>query len=460
MDIVMIGAGYVGLTTGACLAELGHRVTCVDNDASKVARLKRAEIPIYEPGLSELIGKHVANGKLFFSDQLDLVAPQADAVFIAVGTPSAPDGDIDLTYVKSAAAGVAPLLKKGAVIVIKSTVVAGTAKMVRELVREVRGRDDVHIASNPEFLREGSAIEDFLEADRIVVGSDHPQAEDVLAEIYAPLRAKGIPFITTNTINAEMIKYAANAFLALKIGFINEVADLCEAAGGDVAAVAEGIGLDGRIGRAFLNAGPGFGGSCFPKDTRAFAATGRRFGRPQAIVETLIDRNEARKVALAERILAELKESGSKRVTVLGTAFKANTDDVRDSAALTIIPLLVKAGAKVTAHDPKARHETERLVEGITWADCPYDASKKADAVVILTEWKEYAELDLARLAKSMSGRTVVDFRNLLEPQAVSAQGLKYVSTGRKALAPVQSLDTRRSGAGIGTWKEIAAAPA
>ncbi|MFN7026530.1 MAG: UDP-glucose dehydrogenase family protein [Pseudorhizobium sp.] len=460
MDIVMIGAGYVGLTTGACLAELGHRVTCVDNDASKVARLKRAEIPIYEPGLSELISEHVGNGKLFFSDELASVAPQADAIFIAVGTPSAPDGDIDLTYVKSAAAGVAPLLKKGAVIVIKSTVVAGTAKMVRELVNEVRGHDDVHVASNPEFLREGSAIEDFLEADRIVAGADHRQAEDVLAEIYAPLRAKGIPFITTNTTNAEMIKYAANAFLALKIGFINEVADLCEAAGGDVAAVAEGIGLDRRIGRSFLNAGPGFGGSCFPKDTRAFAATGRRFGRPQAIVETLIDRNETRKVALAERILEELKASGGKRVAILGTAFKANTDDIRDSAALTIIPLLLKAGVKVTAHDPKARHETERLVGSIAWADCPYEASSKADAVVILTEWKEYAELDLARLAKSMSGRTVVDFRNLLEPRAVSAQGMKYVSIGRKALAPVETIKPRRSGAGTGTWKEIAAAPA
>ncbi len=460
MDIVMIGAGYVGLTTGACLAELGHRVTCVDNDASKVARLKRAEIPIYEPGLSDLISRHVGNQRLFFSDELASVAPLADAVFIAVGTPSGPDGDIDLSYVKSAAAGVAPLLKKGAVIVIKSTVVAGTARMVRELVREVRGRDEIHVASNPEFLREGSAIEDFLEADRIVVGTDHRHAEAVLADIYAPLRAKGIPFITTNTTNAEMIKYAANAFLALKIGFINEVADLCEAAGGDVAAVAEGIGLDRRIGGAFLSAGPGFGGSCFPKDTRAFAATGRRFGRPQAIVETLIDRNEMRKASLAERILDELKGSGSKRVTILGTAFKANTDDVRDSAALTIIPLLLQAGVKVTAHDPKARHETERLVGDIAWADCPYEASRKADVVVILTEWKQYAELDLSRLAKSMNGRTLVDFRNLLEPQAVSAQGLKYVSIGRKALAPVESLTKRRSGAGTGTWKEIAAAPA
>ena len=459
MDIVMIGAGYVGLTTGACLAELGHRVTCVDNDISKVERLQQAEIPIYEPGLSDLIRKHVDARTLSFTDDPASVVPHADAVFIAVGTPSGSDGDIDLSYVKGAAGGVAPLLKEGAVIVIKSTVVAGTAKMVRNLVKSVRGRDDVHVASNPEFLREGSAIRDFLEADRIVAGADDEQAGDVLAEIYEPLTANGVPFIITSTTNAEMIKYAANAFLALKIGFINEVADLCEAAGGDVAAVAEGIGLDSRIGRSFLNAGPGFGGSCFPKDTRAFAATGRRYNQPQAIVETLIERNEARKAALAERILAEVKGTG-KRVTILGTAFKANTDDVRDSAALTIIPLLMKEGVKVTAHDPKARHETERHVAGLVWADCAYEAATKADAVVILTEWEDYANLDLGKLARSMNGRTVIDFRNLFQPQAVTSHGLKYISIGRKPAAPVERLKSRRTGAGSGNWSEIAAAPA
>ncbi|HEX2146362.1 MAG TPA: UDP-glucose/GDP-mannose dehydrogenase family protein [Pseudorhizobium sp.] len=459
MDVIMIGAGYVGLTTGACLAELGHNVTCVDNDALKVARLKRAEIPIYEPGLSELIRKHVDAGRLSFSDEPAEVAHKADLAFIAVGTPSGPDGDIDLSYVKSAASGLARLLKEGAVIVIKSTVVAGTAKMVRELVEKARGRSDVYVASNPEFLREGSAIEDFLEADRIVVGTDDEHAAGVLAELYEPLRAKGIPFITTSTTNAEMIKYAANAFLALKIGFINEVADLCEAAGGDVAAVAEGIGLDRRIGRAFLNAGPGFGGSCFPKDTRAFAATGRRFGQPQVIVESLIDRNEARKATLAKRILAELQDTG-KRVAILGTAFKANTDDVRDSAALTVMPLLKKAGIKISAHDPKARHETERHVEGVSWTDCPYEAASKADAVVILTEWEEYAKLDLERLAKAMNGQALLDFRNLFDPGSVTRHGLRYVSIGRRPATPITKIKSRRTGAGSGNWNEVAAAPA
>ena len=458
MDVVIIGAGYVGLTTGACLAELGHTVTCVDNDPQKIAGLKRAEVPIYEPGLSELIRKHVDAGRLSFSDDPASTAPGADALFIAVGTPSAPDGDIDLSYVKDAAAGVALLLKKEAVIVIKSTVVAGTARMVSERVEAIRGRKDVSVASNPEFLREGSAIRDFLEADRIVAGADDSRAAELLARLYEPLRSKGVPFVTTSTINAEMIKYAANAFLALKIGFINEVADLCEAAGGDVSAVADGIGLDRRIGRAFLNAGPGFGGSCFPKDTRAFAATGRRLGQPQVIVETLISRNEARKAAFANRILAELKGSG-RRATVLGTAFKANTDDVRDSAALTIIPLLMEAGVTVTAHDPKARHVTERHVKGISWSNCPYEATRGADVVVILTEWDDYARLDLERLSRSMAGRSVIDCRNLFKPQDVTRHGLKYISIGRSAAAPILKINSKRAGAGNGKWNEIAAAP-
>ncbi|MFN7169584.1 MAG: UDP-glucose dehydrogenase family protein [Pannonibacter sp.] len=459
MNVVMIGAGYVGLTTGACLAELGHTVTCVDTDALKVARLKRAELPIYEPGLSELMRKHVDAGRLAFSDDPASAAPGADALFIAVGTPSGPDGDIDLSYVRDAATGLALLLKTDAVIVIKSTVVAGTARMISELVETLRGRKDISVASNPEFLREGSAIKDFLEADRIVAGADDSRAADLLARLYEPLRSKGIPFISTNTTNAEMIKYAANAFLALKIGFINEVADLCEAAGGDISAVADGIGLDRRIGRAFLNPGPGFGGSCFPKDTRAFAATGRRFGQPQAIVETLIGRNETRKVALASRILAELRD-GAKRVTILGTAFKANTDDVRDSAALTIMPLLLEAGVEITAHDPKARRETEHHAAGIAWSECPYEAAANADMVVILTEWEDYARLDLQRLARSMAGRTIFDCRNLFEPQDVARQGLKYISIGRSTAVPLATPPRKRAGAGTAHWTEVAAAPA
>ncbi|CAD7041677.1 UDP-glucose/GDP-mannose dehydrogenase family protein [Pseudorhizobium endolithicum] len=459
MNVVMIGAGYVGLTTGACLAELGHRVVCIDTDAMKIARLKRAEVPIYEPGLSELIRRHMMAGRLAFSDDLASAAPQADAIFIAVGTPSDDDGDIDLSYVKGAAAELAPLVKSDAVIVIKSTVVAGTARMIANLVAEIRGDSDVHVASNPEFLREGSAIGDFLEADRIVIGADDARSADVLAELYAPLRKKGVPFVTTTTTNAELVKYAANAFLALKIGFINEVADLCEAADGDVAAVAEGIGLDRRIGRAFLNAGPGFGGSCFPKDTRAFAATGRRYRQPQTLVETLIQRNEARKAKLAAKIIAELGRKGG-RVAVLGTAFKSNTDDVRDSAALTVIPALLDAGIAVVAHDPKARKATERLVPGAAWRDCPYEAARDADALVILTEWDDYARLDLRRISGLMAGRSIVDCRNLFAPHEVTRHGLKYVSIGRRPATPTTRQKAKRAGAGAGNWSDIAAAPA
>ena len=432
MKIAMIGTGYVGLTTGACLAQLGHRVAGVDVDAGKIARLARGEVPIYEPGLDVLLRQQMDAGRISFSTELTAAVADADAVFLAVGTPSGPAGDIDLSFVQQAASQIAPALKPNAVVVLKSTVVVGTCKRVREVVAERRGGLDFSVASNPEFLREGSAIEDFMCPDRIVVGTDDRRAAQLMARLYAPLRRQGVPFIETSTANAELIKYAANAFLALKVGFINDVANLCEAAGGDVTAVAEGIGLDRRIGTAFLQAGPGFGGSCFPKDTRAFAATGRKFGAPQGLIETLIERNHERKLALARRIISELpgKPAGA-RVAVLGVAFKANTDDVREAAALTIIPELLEAGIAVQVHDPQAHHTDDAALAEVEWHETPYAAAQGAEAVVVLTDWDEYRSLDLKRLAAAMAGRTIIDYRNVIPHEKAVAQELRCVSIGR-----------------------------
>ena len=432
MKIAMIGAGYVGLTTGACLAQLGHRIVGVDVDAGKIDRLSRGEVPIYEPGLDLLLRQQMEAGRISFSSDVEAAVAGADAVFLAVGTPSDAAGDIDLGFVQQAAAQIAPALKPNAVVVLKSTVVVGTCKRVREVVAERRGGLDFSVASNPEFLREGSAIEDFLCPDRIVVGTDDRRAARLMERLYAPLRKQGVPYLHTSTANAELIKYAANAFLALKVGFINDVANLCEAAGGDVTEVAAGIGLDRRIGTAFLATGPGFGGSCFPKDTRAFAATGRKFGAPQGLIETLIDRNEERKHALARRIIGELQgRPAGKRVAVLGVAFKANTDDVRESAALTIIPMLQEAGVTVQVHDPQARQGDAAAFAGAHWCNSPYAAAAGAEAVVILTDWDEYRSLDLKRLAAAMAGRTIIDYRNLLPYGEPAAHGLRHIGLGR-----------------------------
>lgn len=456
MKIAMIGAGYVGLTTGACLAQLGHRVTGIDIDAGRISRLLRGEVPIYEPGLDVLLREQITAGRISFSTDLAAAVADADAVFLAVGTPSGPAGDIDLSYVQQAAIQIAPVLKPNAVVVLKSTVVVGTCKRVREIVAERRGGLDFSVASNPEFLREGSAIEDFMCPDRIVVGADDRRAAQLMARLYAPLRQQGVPFIQTSTANAELIKYAANAFLALKVGFINDVANLCEAAGGDVTAVAEGIGLDRRIGTAFLAPGPGFGGSCFPKDTRAFAATGRKFGAPQGLIETLIERNHQRKLALARRIINELpgKPTG-KRVAVLGVAFKANTDDIRESAALTIIPELLEAGIEVQVHDPQARQADDAALAAVTWHETPYAAAEGAEAVVILTDWDEYRRLDLERLATSMTGRTIIDYRNVIPHEAATALGLRHAGVGRadghaaEASAPIEAASVQRRSTGL-----------
>jgi UDPglucose 6-dehydrogenase len=434
MRLSIIGAGYVGLTTGTCLAELGHDVTCVDMNEERVARLRAGEVPIYEPGLQELIIANREAGRLHFSaDTQDSVA-QADAVFLAVGTPSLDDGDIDLSFVQDAARDIAKRIKPNCVVVVKSTVVVGTCKVLREIIAEERGALDFSIASNPEFLREGSAVGDFLQPERVVFGSDDPRACVVLEQIYKPLSDRGVTVMRTTNANAELIKYSANAFLALKIGFINDVANLCEQVGGDVSAVAAGIGLDSRIGSAFLSAGPGFGGSCFPKDTRAFAATGRKHDAPQALIETLIASNEARSRMLADRVLAELgpKADGA-TIAVLGLAFKANTDDVRDSPSLAIIPWLQKAGCRIKAHDPKAMHEAAKLLDEVEFCDDAYDAVRDADGVLIMTEWDEYRQLDLSRLAGAMRGSLLADYRNLWLPADMTELDLTYLSIGRPA---------------------------
>ena len=457
----MIGAGYVGLTTGTCLAELGHDVCCCDIDTDRIDSIARGHLPIYEQGLAGLIANNQNRRRLSFSSDVEASVSMADIVIIAVGTPSMDNGSIDLSFVEQAARDIARFVKPGAVVVIKSTVVAGTARRIRAVMEAERG-ESVAVASNPEFLREGSAISDFMNTDRIIVGVDDKLSAQMLAALYAPLVQKNIPYVQTTTENAELIKYAANAFLALKIGFINEVANLCEATGGDVSAVARGIGLDKRIGPAFLAVGPGFGGSCFPKDTRAFAAIGRRFGATQSLVETLIARNEDRKRHLAERILSALaqrcKGPAAPRVAVLGAAFKANTDDIREAAALTIIPLLVKAGIRVAVHDPQARSTAERHLKDVIWHASAYEAAKDADLVVILTEWEEYATLDLKRMSSLMRGDGIIDYRNIFDGEAVTRCGLHYISLGRPPAAPAAR--KLRAGKGRGNLSDIAASPA
>jgi UDPglucose 6-dehydrogenase len=433
MKLVMVGSGYVGLVSGVCFADFGFDVTCVDVDHAKIAQLERGELPIYEPGLDQLLAENVEAGRLRFSTDLASAAALADAVFIAVGTPSRRgDGEADLTYVFEAARQVARSIKPGAVVVIKSTVVVGTCRKVKEIIEQERPGLDFSVASNPEFLREGSAIEDFMRPDRVVIGVHDKRGETVLRRAYRPLYLRESPVVVTTLENAELIKYAANAFLAMKVTFINEVADLCERVGGNVQDVARAIGLDGRIGAKFLHAGPGFGGSCFPKDTRAFAATGQKYSAPLRLVETVIAVNERRKQQMAERILATLGDDPrGKRVAVLGVAFKPNTDDVREAPSLDIIPRLLEAGATVVAHDPEARIQAEPLLPGIAWASDAYGAVEGADVVAILTEWNEYRGLDLRRVARAMRGNQLIDLRNIFRQDDLEETGLVYSSVGR-----------------------------
>jgi UDPglucose 6-dehydrogenase len=433
MHITMIGAGYVGLVSGACFAEFGSTVTCVDTNAEKIERLRRGEMPIYEPGLDDLVAKGLRSERLRFTTDLAAAVAEADAVFLAVGTPSRRgDGHADLRFVEAAAIDVARALTGYTVIVTKSTVPVGTGRRVAELVREANPAADFDVASNPEFLREGSAIGDFMRPDRVVIGCGSDRARAVLRELYRPLFLMETPIVMTSLETAELTKYAANAFLATKVTFINEMADLCEKLGADVQDVARGMGLDGRIGKKFLHAGPGYGGSCFPKDTLALARTAQDAGAPVRIVETVVQINDRRKGAMAGRIMTACGGSVRGRtIAVLGVAFKPNTDDMRDAPSLSIVPALQDAGAHVQAFDPAAMHEAEPLLPGVAWCTDPYAAASGAHAVALLTEWNEFRGLDLERLGSTMAQRVFVDLRNVYRPEVVRALGFAYTSVGR-----------------------------
>lgn len=435
MRIAMIGTGYVGLVSGACFADFGHKVVCVDKDAGKIAALLRGIIPIFEPGLDDLVERNAKEGRLEFSGDLGNAVKDADVVFIAVGTPSRRgDGHADLSYVYSAAKEIAAAIGHYTVIVNKSTVPVGTGDEVEKIIREAKPKAEFAVVSNPEFLREGAAINDFKRPDRIVIGAEDARAREVMSEVYRPLYLNASPLLFTTRRTAEIIKYAANAFLATKITFINEIANLCEKVGGDVQDVARGIGLDNRIGSKFLHAGPGYGGSCFPKDTVALIKTAQDTGAPATIVEAVAAANAARKAAMAEKIIKALGGSAKgKTIAVLGLTFKPNTDDMREAPSLVIIPALTKAGAKVNAHDPQGMEEAAHLLPGTEMCKSPYDAAKGADALVIVTEWDAYRALDLSRLKQELKSPLVVDLRNIYNPEEMSAKGFRYISIGRPA---------------------------
>ena len=438
MRITMIGSGYVGLVSGACFAYFGHDVVCVDKDASKIARLKGGEMPIFEPGLEKLVADNVRAERLTFSTNLSDAVASAEAVFIAVGTPTRRgDGHADLSYVYAAAAEIAKAITHYTVVVTKSTVPVGTGREVARIIREAQPVADFDVASNPEFLREGAAIEDFMKPDRVVIGVESQRARDVMATVYRPLNLIQTPMVFTNIETAEVTKYAGNAFLATKISFINEIADLCEKVGADVHDVARGIGLDGRIGRKFLHPGPGFGGSCFPKDTLALAYTAREADAPQTIVEQVIQVNNARKKRMAKKVIDFCGGSvAGLTIGVLGVTFKANTDDMRDAPSLDIIPALQAAGAKVVAFDPEGMHEAARLLPGVTFAKTAYEALTDADVMVVITEWHEFRGLDPRRIKEAMRKPRIVDLRNIFDPDEMRGQGFAYEGIGRPQPRP------------------------
>lgn len=433
MRIGMVGTGYVGLVSGVCFAEFGHSVICVDKDESKITSLKNGEVPIYEPGLDTLLKRQIEAGRIEFTTDIAKAVKQCDVVFIAVGTPSRRYcRDADLSYVHGAAREVAENIEGYTVVVNKSTVPVGTACEVEAIIRETNPDADFDVASNPEFLREGAAIDDFMRPDRVVVGTSSERAQEVMREVYRPLYLNETPILFTKRETAEVIKYAANAFLATKITFINEIADLCEQVGADVQQVSKGIGLDGRIGSKFLNAGPGYGGSCFPKDTLALTRAGQKYGAPQRIVETVVSVNEDRKSRMADKIIAAAGgDVRGKTIGILGVAFKPNTDDMRDAPSLTIIPVLQQAGAKVKAYDPEAIETAKPLIDDVEWSKDSYAAVKDSDILVILTEWNEFRALDLKRVHNDMSGKTIVDLRNVYKPSEMQDLGFDYVSVGR-----------------------------
>lgn len=436
MRIAMVGTGYVGLVSGACFSEFGWDVVCVDKHVDKINMLEAGEMPIYEPRLDDLVARNVDAGRLSFTTDLESAVSGAAAVFIAVGTPSRRgDGHADLSYVFQAAEDIARYADGYTVVVTKSTVPVGTGREVMRRIQAVRPDAEIDIASNPEFLREGSAIEDFMRPDRVVIGADTERARETVSGLYRPLFLRDTPIIHTSLETAELIKYAANTFLATKITFINEFADLCEKVGADVQDVAKGIGLDGRIGSKFLHAGPGYGGSCFPKDTEALVRSAQDAGAPISIVEQVIEVNANRKEAMARKIIDACGGSvDGKTVAVLGLTFKPNTDDMRDSPSLVIVPRLIEAGATVRAFDPVGMDEAKKLIDGPVWCEDAYDASEDADVVAILTEWNEFRALDMSRLKASMTQPVMVDLRNIYRPEEMQEAGFEYVSVGRGAI--------------------------
>jgi UDPglucose 6-dehydrogenase len=433
MRIAMIGTGYVGLVSGVCFSDFGHDVVCIDKDAKKIALLDDGNTPIYEPGLETMMQKNIAAGRLSFTTDLVAGMKGAEAVFIAVGTPARRgDGHADLRYVYAAAEEIATQVDDYVVVVTKSTVPVGTNREVERRIRAARPDAEFDVASNPEFLREGAAIEDFMRPDRIVVGVESDRAQAVIAELYRPLFLRETPIVHTTLESAEMIKYAANAFLATKITFINEIADLCEKVDADVQSVAKGIGLDGRIGGKFLHAGPGYGGSCFPKDTLALVQTAQENDTPMRIISTVIEANEMRKIGMVEKVIAAAGGSvAGKRIAVLGVTFKPNTDDMRDAPSLVIVPALRDAGADIVVCDPQGRKEGEEMLGDVEWISRPYDAAEGADILVLITEWNEFRGLDLERMRALMKGDLIVDLRNVYLPAEARAAGFKYVSIGR-----------------------------
>ena len=438
MHVTMIGTGYVGLVSGACFADFGNQVVCIDKDAAKIDQLRAGKCPIFEPFLDELVVRNAEAGRLSFATESAAAVRSADAIFIAVGTPSRRgDGFADLSFVYDAAREIAAELDGFTVVATKSTVPVGTGDEVDSIVRQLRPEADFAVVSNPEFLREGAAIEDFKHPDRVVVGTEDERARRLMRELYRPLYINETPILFTSRRTAELIKYASNAFLATKITFINEMAELCEKVGANVQEVARGMGLDGRIGSKFLHAGPGFGGSCFPKDTTALAAIGQRHGAPVRIVETVMSVNSARKAAMVQKIVAACGGSvRGKRLAVLGLAFKPNTDDMREAPSLSILPVLAAEGAEVWAYDPAATTEAHKLLPEVRTALDPYTCIEGADAVVILTEWDQFRALDLDRVKSLLRKPVVIDLRNVYKPDDMATRGFTYVSIGRPSSGP------------------------
>lgn len=433
MNLCVVGVGYVGLVSGACFAEFGNHVTCVDNDADKIASLNKGQIPIYEPGLEEMVSKNHREGRLVFTTDLAEGVSDALVIFVAVGTPEGDNGEADLRYVWQVARSIGETMEDYKVVVTKSTVPVGTGKKVEEIIHQNQRRPlEFDVVSNPEFLREGAAIEDFMRPNRVVIGAQNERAKAIMRDLYRPLFLTETPFVITSIETSEMVKYASNAFLATKISFINEMANICELAGADVNVVAKGMGLDGRIGPKFLHAGPGFGGSCFPKDTAAIAQLSKEKGYTFRIVEAVMEVNRNQRSIMVAKIENALEEKlDGKVIAVLGLTFKPNTDDIRDAPSLDILPPLVASGAKVRAFDPAGNEPAQKVMPELEYCENAYQAAEGADALVIMTEWNQFRNLDWARLKKIMKGRVVVDLRNVYPPQLVRDEGFAYISVGR-----------------------------